>query len=80
MWAGLIASDVIVAVTQNSAAMTGLDDLGTLAIGKSADFIVLEAAPLEDITNTRRIEDIYLRGEAVGRQAHSAAWVGGGID
>lgn len=78
--AGMIASDVIVAATQNSAAMMGLDDLGTLAAGKSADFIVLEADPLEDITNTRRIADVYLRGEAVDRQALSAAWVGGASD
>ena len=74
--AGMTAADVIVAATQNSAAMMGLDDLGTLAAGKSADFIVFEADPLEDITNTRRIVDVYLRGEAVDRDALSAAWVG----
>lgn len=74
--AGMTAADVIVAATQNSAAMMGLDDLGTLATGKSADFIVLEADPLEDITNTRRIVDVYLRGEAVDRDALSAAWIG----
>lgn len=78
--AGMTASDVIVAATQTSAAMMGLDDLGTLAPGKSADFIVLEANPLEDITNTRRIADVYLRGEAVDREALSAAWVGGASD
>lgn len=78
--AGMTASDVIVAATQTSAAMMGLDDLGTLAPGKSADFIVLEANPLEDITNTRRIADVYLRGEAVNRRALSAAWVGGASD
>lgn len=78
--AGMTASDVIVAATQTSAAMMGLDDLGTLAAGKSADFIVLEANPLEDITNTRRIADVYLRGEAVDREALSAAWVGGASD
>ena len=78
--AGMTASDVIVAATQNSAVMMGLDDLGTLAAGKSADFIVLEANPLDDITNTRRIADVYLRGEAVNREALSAAWVGGASD
>lgn len=78
--AGMTASDVIVAATQTSAAMMGLDDLGTLAPGKSADFIVLEANPLDDITNTRRIADVYLRGEAVDREALSAAWVDGASD
>ena len=39
-------------------------DAGTLQTGKSADFIVLEANPLDDITNTRKISDVYLRGMA----------------
>ena len=77
---GMTSADVIVAATQNSAALMGLDDLGTLEAGKSADFIVLEADPLEDITNTRGIVDVYLRGAAVEREALSAAWVGGAPD
>jgi imidazolonepropionase-like amidohydrolase len=47
----------------------GLDDLGAVAVGKSADFIVLDANPLDDILNTRRIASVYLRGEAVDRDA-----------
>ncbi|HET7669355.1 MAG TPA: amidohydrolase family protein, partial [Burkholderiales bacterium] len=49
----------------NSAEFLRLRDTGTLERGKSADFIVLDANPLDDITNTRRISRVVLRGEAV---------------
>ena len=39
----------------NSAEFLRLDDVGTVAAGKSADFLVLDANPLDDITNTRKI-------------------------
>jgi imidazolonepropionase-like amidohydrolase len=58
-----------VAATRTSAEILKLDDLGTVAPGKSADFIVLDANPLEDIKNTRRIANVYLRGGAVDRAA-----------
>ena len=42
-----------------------LADTGTLQAGKSADFIVLDANPLDDIANTRRISSVILRGAPV---------------
>ncbi len=39
-----------------------IDETGTLATGKRADFIVLNANPLEDIRNTRQIDSVYLNG------------------
>jgi len=74
--AGMPPADVLVAATRNSAALLELSDLGTLEVGKSADFIVLDANPLDDITNTRRIAEVYLRGTAVERDALSASWTG----
>jgi len=65
--AGMTPMQVIVASTRNSAEFLRLADAGTLQAGKSADFIVLDANPLDDITNTRRISAVYLRGAAVDR-------------
>ena len=65
--AGMSPADVIVASTKNSAEFLRLNDLGTVAAGKRADFLVLDANPLDDITNTRRIAGVYLRGAAVDR-------------
>jgi len=58
---------VIVAATRNSAGCVGMSDAGTLEAGMSADFIVLDANPLDNITNTRRISSVILRGTAVDR-------------
>ena len=65
--AGMTPMQVIVAATRNSAEFLRLADAGTLQAGKSADFIVLDANPLDDITNTRRISTVILRGTAVDR-------------
>lgn len=64
---GMSARDVITAATSVSAAYMELDDRGTLAPGKVADFMVLDANPLDDITNTRRIRSVFLGGTAVTR-------------
>ena len=65
--AGMTPMQVIVAATRNSAEFLRIADAGTLHAGKSADFIVLDANPLDDITNTRRISAVILRGASVDR-------------
>jgi imidazolonepropionase-like amidohydrolase len=72
--AGMSPAQAIVAATSRSAQILGLDRLGTIAAGKSADFIVLDANPLDDIRNTRRIAQVYVRGRHVDRASLSRSW------
>jgi imidazolonepropionase-like amidohydrolase len=65
--AGMTPMQVIVAATRNSAEFLRLTETGTLEAGKSADFLELDANPVDDITNTRRIAAVILRGAAVDR-------------
>jgi imidazolonepropionase-like amidohydrolase len=74
--AGMTPAQVLVAATRTSAEILGLTDLGAIAVGKSAAFIVLDANPLDDITNTRRIASVYLLGQAIDRARLRAGWTG----
>jgi imidazolonepropionase-like amidohydrolase len=74
--AGMPPAKVLVAATRTSAEILGQDDLGLVAAGKSADFVVLDANPLVDIRNTRRIADVYLRGARVNRETLRAGFGG----
>ncbi len=74
--AGMSPAQGIVAATSRAAEFLKLDQMGSLVAGKQADFLVLDANPLDDITNTRRISRLYIKGMQVDRGALRAALVG----
>jgi imidazolonepropionase-like amidohydrolase len=67
-------AEALAAVTATSAAFLHLAGNGTLDAGKNADFIVLDANPLDNIANTRKIADVYKRGEKLDRAALRASF------
>jgi imidazolonepropionase-like amidohydrolase len=73
VWMGLTPMEAIVAATRDSAAAARINT-GMVSAGRSADFIVLDANPLDDIGNTRKIRSVYLRGQPVDRAALKAKW------
>ena len=72
--AGFTPMETIVAATRDSAKVLKLDQLGMVSTGKSADFIVLDANPLDNISNVRKISKVYLRGHEVDRAGLRAKW------
>ena len=64
--AGLTPLQALVSATGDAAGcMEVSEDLGTLAMGNWADFVVLSANPLDDILNTRSIESVWIAGNLV---------------
>jgi imidazolonepropionase-like amidohydrolase len=72
--AGMTPAAAIAAATRVSANFLRLRDLGTLEPGKRADFIVLDANPLDDIANTQKIAAVYLDGQKLDRAAMRAGF------
>ena len=61
--AGLTPMQALVAATSGAARASKLDqNLGTLQVGKMADFVILRANPLTDIRNTRQIDSVWIGG------------------
>ena len=71
---GMTPAEAIVAATTRAARAFGLTGTGSIEAGRSADFMVLDADPLDDITHTRRIAAVYLRGIEVDLGALRARW------
>jgi imidazolonepropionase-like amidohydrolase len=70
---GFTPAEAIVMTTRDAAEVARINT-GMVAPGKSADFIVLDANPLDNIANTRRINKVYLRGAEVDRAGMRARW------
>jgi imidazolonepropionase-like amidohydrolase len=73
VWMGLTPAQAIVAATRDSAAMAHMNT-GMVAVGRNADFIVLDANPLDNIANSRRINKVYIRGQEIDRAGLRARW------
>ena len=71
---GMTPLQALQTATQRPAELLSLHDRGTLAMGRRADFVVLYGNPLDNIEATRRIADVYLGGEMLGRNGLLALW------
>ena len=71
---GMSPMQALVAATSNAAKHLGLNDIGMLTPGYSADFIILDGNPLDDIRNTRTISSVYLSGKEIDRSAMQKKW------
>ena len=65
--AGLSTSAILTMATRGSADCLGLPDVGDLAVGRWADFVVLTGDPLADIRASRTIESVWIGGRHAGR-------------
>ncbi|HEX6645488.1 MAG TPA: amidohydrolase family protein [Gemmatimonadales bacterium] len=72
--AGLAPEDALLAATRNVAALLGADSIGTIAAGRAADLVVLGADPMANISNTRRIEQVMVRGVLFPVDSLRAGW------
>jgi imidazolonepropionase-like amidohydrolase len=68
--AGLTNEEALASATRLPAIWMGVDkDRGTVEAGKRADLVLLDADPLIDIANTRRIAGLFLDGKWLSRRA-----------
>jgi imidazolonepropionase-like amidohydrolase len=79
MWAlamgGMTPAEVLKAATIDGAKIIGVDqDLGTLAVGKLADLVVLDRNPLQDIRNTNSVRYVMKNGDLFEGETLDQVW------
>jgi imidazolonepropionase-like amidohydrolase len=68
--AGLTPMEALQTATLNPARFLGMEkDLGTVQKGKLGDLVLLEANPLEAISNTQKINAVVVNGRFLNRRA-----------
>ena len=73
VYMGLTPMQAIVAATRDSAQAAHMNT-GLIAAGRNADFTVLDANPLDNIANSRKINMVYIRGQQLDRAGLRAKW------
>jgi imidazolonepropionase-like amidohydrolase len=67
---GASPMEILTAATRNGAAAYDLEgEIGTIEVGKVADLLILEADPLEDVANLRRIQHVIKDGQIIDRES-----------
>lgn len=67
--AGLTTNEALTSATRLPANWLGIDDkIGTIAVGKYADLILLDANPLESIQSIRKISGVFVNGKWIERR------------
>jgi imidazolonepropionase-like amidohydrolase/Tol biopolymer transport system component len=64
---GLAPMDALVAATGGAARVLNAPEIGTIVEGQWADVLLLDANPLDDIRNTRKIREVIQRGRIIDR-------------
>ncbi len=67
-------TQAISAATSVAARVLGLQNSGQVKPGFRADLLILDANPLDDIRNTRKIHQVYLNGKLLNREALAAGF------
>jgi imidazolonepropionase-like amidohydrolase len=64
---GLSPMETLQTATRNAGVYLGLSDTGTIEKGKRADLVLLDANPLDSISNTRKIRSVVINGRYLSR-------------